>query len=110
MCTNYSFLWENLEPSQLLPKLIEKLFMTETAKKEVELYAQKFAQNSVIIQHLFLTNCPPLKLCDILDVMGQKHIARKLLHGIKYTSTRTVFSLISLLLVCALALEDINLT
>ena len=82
MCTNYSFLWQYLEPSQLLPILVDKLFMTETAKKEVEKYEQKFAQNSVVIFQLFLSDYPPLKLCDTLDVMGQEHIARRLRHGI----------------------------
>ena len=82
MCTNYSFLWQYLEPSRLLPILVDKLFVTETDKKEVEMYGQKFAQNSVIIYQLFLSNCPPLKLCDTLDVTGQEHIARKLRHGI----------------------------
>ena len=81
MCTNYSFLWEHLEPSGLLPILVDKLLMTETAKKEAESYTQKFAQNAVIIHQLFASDCPPLKLCDTLDVTGQGHIARKLLQG-----------------------------
>ena len=82
MCTNYSFLWQYLEPSRLLPILVDKLFMTETKKKEVEMYTQKFAQNAVIISQLFISDCPPLKLCDTLDVTGQEHIARRLRHGI----------------------------
>ena len=81
MITNYSFLWQYLEPSQLLPILVDKLFMTETAKNEAESYTQKFAQNAVIINKLFGAHCSPLKLCDTLDVMGQKHIAKKLLQG-----------------------------
>ena len=81
MRTNYSFLWQYLEPSQLLPKLVDKLLMTETRKKEAELYKQKFAQNAMIIYQLFASHCPPLKLCDTLDVTGQEHIARKLLQG-----------------------------
>ena len=55
--------------------------MTETAKKKAESYKQKFAQNSVIIDQLFASDCPPLKLCDTLDVTGQEHIASKLLQG-----------------------------
>jgi len=109
MCTNYSFLWEHLEPSQLLPILVEKLFMTETNKKEVELYAQKFAQNAVIIFWLFASDCPPLKLCDTLEVTGQEHIARKLLQGTHCAPTTTVFYLLCTLVGFALALEDINL-
>ena len=81
MCTNYSFLWQYLEPSRLLPILVDKLLMTETRKKEAELYTQMFAQNAVIIDELFVSGCPPLKLCDTLDVTGQEHIARKLLQG-----------------------------
>ena len=81
MRINYSFLWQYLEPSQLLPILVDKLLMTETAKEKAESYKQKFAQNSVIINQLFASDCPPLKLCDTLDVTGQKYIARKLLQG-----------------------------
>ena len=81
MSTNYSFLWQHLEPSRLLPILVDKLFMTEEGKKEAESYAQKFAQNAVIIHQLCKSHCPPLKLCDTLDVTGQEHIARKLLQG-----------------------------
>ena len=81
MRTNYSFLWQYLEPSRLLPILVDKLLMTERAKKEAESYTQKFAQNAVIIYQLFACGCPPLKLCDTLDVTGQGHIARKLLQG-----------------------------
>ena len=85
MRTNYSFLWQYLEPNQLLPILVDKLLMTETAKKEAESYRQKFAQSSVIINQLFRSGCPPLKLCDTLDVTGQEHIARKLLQGMHCT-------------------------
>ena len=81
MTTNYSFLWQHLEPSQLLPILVDKLLMSETARKKAESYTQKFAQNAVIIRELFASDCPPLKLCDTLDVTGQEHIARKLLQG-----------------------------
>ena len=81
MRTNYSFLWQHLEPNQLLLILVDKLLMTETAKKEAESYIQRFARNSVIIDQLFRSDCPPLKLCDTLDVTGQEHIARKLLQG-----------------------------
>ena len=81
MRTNYSFLWQYLEPSQLLPILVDKLLMTERGKQEAESYKQKFAQNAVIINQLFHSGCPPLKLCDTLDVTGQEHIARKLLQG-----------------------------
>ena len=85
MRTNYSFLWQYLEPSRLLPILVDKLLMTEKAKKEAESYRQKFAQNSVIINQFFASDCPPLKLCDTLDVTGQEHIARKLLQGMHCT-------------------------
>ena len=81
MRTNYSFLWQYLEPSRLLPILVDKTLMTETARKEAESYTQKFAQNAVVIFQLFVSGCPPLKLCDTLDVTGQGHIARKLLQG-----------------------------
>ena len=81
MRTNYSFLWQYLEPSRLLPRLVDKLLLTEAKKKEAESYTQKFAQNAVIIDQLFGSGCPPLKLCDTLDVTGQEHITRKLLQG-----------------------------
>ena len=67
MRTNYSFIWQYLEPGRLLPRLVDKLLLTETKKKEAESYPQKFAQNSVIIDQLFTSDCPPLKLCDTLS-------------------------------------------
>ena len=78
---NYSFLWQHLEPSLLLSILVDKLLLTEAAEKEAKSYAQKFTQNAVIINQLLASDCPPLKLCDTLDVTGQEHIARKLLQG-----------------------------
>ena len=81
MSINYSFFWQHLEPSQLLPKLVDKLLMTEAGKQEAESYRQKFAQNAVIINQLFGSHCSPLKLCDTLDITGQERIARKLLQG-----------------------------
>ena len=36
MSINYSFFWQHLEPSQLLPKLVDKLLMTEAGKQEAE--------------------------------------------------------------------------
>ena len=81
MSINYSFLWQYLEPNRLLPKLVDKLLMTEAGKQDAESYSQKFAQNTVIINELFGSHCPPLKLCDTLDVTGQERIARKLLQG-----------------------------
>ena len=81
MGINYSFLWQHLEPSRLLPKLVDKELVTETGKQEAQLYKQKFAQNAVIINEFFGAHCSPIKLCDTLDVTGQEHIARKLLQG-----------------------------
>ena len=81
MSINYSFLWQYLEPSRLLPILVDKEFMTEAGKHEAESYAQKSAQNPMIINELFASHCSPLKLCDTLDVTGQEHIARKLRQG-----------------------------
>ena len=82
ICINYSFLWQHLEPSRLLPMLVDKLLMTEITKKEAESYQHKFAQNAVILNQLFTCHCSPLKLCDTLEVTGQGYIARKLLKGI----------------------------
>ena len=84
MGINYSFLWQHLEPGQLLSILVDKALMTEKGKQKAESYKQKFAKSAVIINELFGAHCPPLKLCDTLDVMGQKHIARKLLQGTHY--------------------------
>ena len=81
MRTNYSLLWQQLEPSRLLPILVNRQLMTETGKNEVESYGQKFAQNSVIIDQLFRADCPPLELCDPLDVTGQWDLSKKLRQG-----------------------------
>ena len=110
MGINYSFLWQHLEPSQLLPKLVDKELMTEIGKQIAESYKQKFAQNAVIINELFGSHCSPLKLCDTLDVTRQEHIARKLLQGTHCVGygTSTVSSCYVMGLCSVLELEDNN--
>ena len=82
MRTKYSYFWQHLEPNRpFLVKLVDKLFLTEAALKEVESYEQKFAQNSVIINQVILSDCPPPKLHDTLVVTGQGKLAKKLLQG-----------------------------
>ena len=36
--TNYSLLWQHLDASKVLPKLVDKSVISETKKKEVESY------------------------------------------------------------------------
>ena len=80
--TNYSFLWQHLEPSQaFLSKLFEKSFMTEADREELNSYGQSFAQNAVIIHRVLFSNCAPLSLLDDLTNTGQGHIANKLKQG-----------------------------
>ena len=83
ICGNYSSLWQHLDPSKLLPKLVDNSLMTEAAKNEAKSYGHKFAQNSFIIDQLVRVSCPTLikQLCDALDVTGQKDLAIKLMQG-----------------------------
>jgi len=81
---NYSILWQYLDPSQLLPKLLDKFLITEKDNKEAESYSQH-AQTAIILRGLFNDDTPPnrlFKLADTLDIIpGQEHLARKLLQG-----------------------------
>ena len=80
--TNYSFLWQHLDPSQaFLSKLFEKSFMTEADREELNSYGQRSAQNAVIIHRVLFSNCEPLHLLDDLTNTGQGHIANKLMQG-----------------------------
>ena len=82
--SNYSLLWQYLDPSQLLPKLLDKFLIIEEDKEEAETYS-RYAQTSVILRGLFDDYCPPnrlFKLCDTLDTIpGQEHLGEKLLQG-----------------------------
>ena len=86
--SNYSLLWQYLDSSLLLPKLLEKFLITEEMKEEAETYS-RYAQTSVILRGLFDDYCPAnrlFKLCDTLDTIpGQEHLGRKLLQGTIHT-------------------------
>ena len=86
--SNYSFLWQYLDPRQLLPKLLDKFLITEEEKERAETYSG-YAQTSIILRGLFYDYCPPnrlFKLCDTLDTIpGQEHLGRKLLQGTVHT-------------------------
>ena len=94
--SNYSFLWQYLDPSQLLPKLLEKFLITEEMKEEAESYSG-YAQTSIILRGLFYDYCPPnrlFKLCDTLDTLpGQEHLGRKLLQGSTVHSLQVQYSM-----------------
>ena len=82
MRTNYSFVWQHLEPSQeLQSKLVEKLFMTKTDREEINSYDQRFAQNAVIIHKVLFSNKSPLSLHQVLVNTKQDHIVKKLNEG-----------------------------
>ena len=83
--TNYTLLWQHLDASKVLPKLVDKCVISETKKKEVESYQQSHGQNAVIIDALFTVKCAPeglLTICDVLQTTpGKEHIAQHILRG-----------------------------
>ena len=80
--TNYSFLWQYLEPSQeFQSRLVEKSFMTEADRVELNCYEERSAQAAVIIHRVLFSNCEPLSLLDDLTNTGQGHITNKLKQG-----------------------------
>lgn len=82
MRTNYSFLWQHLEPTQeLQSKLVEKSFITEADKEEINSYRQRFAQNAVIIHRVLFSDQSPISLHEVLINTGQGLIAKKMMQG-----------------------------
>lgn len=82
MRTNYSFLWQHLEPTQeLQSKLVEKSFITEADKEEINSYRQRFAQNAVIIHRVLFSDQSPISLHEVLINTGQDLIAKKMMQG-----------------------------
>ena len=83
--TNYSLLWQDLDASKVLPKLVDKSVISEAKKKEVESYQQNHGQNAVVIDALFFVECAPeglLTICDVLQTTpGKEHIAQHILRG-----------------------------
>ena len=82
---NYSLLWQHLDASKVLPKLVDKSVISERKKKEVESYQPSCSQNAVIINALFTVECTPkglLTICDVLQTTpGKEHIAQHILQG-----------------------------
>ena len=85
--TNYSLLWQHLDASKVLPKLVDKSVIGEAKKKEVELYQQNHGQNAVIVNAVFSANIKfvpegLLTICDTLQTSpGKEHIAQHILRG-----------------------------
>ena len=85
--TNYSLLWQHLDASKVLPKLMDKSVISEAKKKEVESYHQNHGQNALIINALFtasIKHTPEglLTICDtLLTTPGKEHIAQQILRG-----------------------------
>ena len=82
---NYSLLWQHLDASRVLPKLMEKSVISELEEKEVESYQQSHGQNAVIIDTILTvehTTEGLLTICDTLQATpGKEHIAQHLLRG-----------------------------
>ena len=85
ICTNYSLLYDHLDPYKLLPKLPEKDLINEEGMKLAETYLHRFAKNVVLIRVLLWYDRPAhglLKFCDTLETTpGQEHLGKKLLKG-----------------------------
>ena len=83
--TNYSLLWQHLDATKVLPKLVDKSVISEAKKKEVESYQQSHGRNAVIIDALFFVKHIPeglLAICDVLQTTpGKEHIAQHILRG-----------------------------
>ena len=82
---NFTLLYQHLAVAGIFAALVEKGIISEAKRKEVETYSQKYARNIVIMNALFLNECPPdglVKLSDVLAMNpGQEQVARKLLDG-----------------------------
>ena len=83
--TYYSLLWQHLDASKVLPKLVDKSVISEAKKKEVESYQQNHSQSALIINALFFgkhTAEGLLTICDVLQTTtGKEHIAQHILRG-----------------------------
>ena len=83
--TNYSLLWQHLDVSKVLPKLMDKSVISEAEKKEVESYHQSRGQSALIINALFTASHSLeglLTICDMLKITpGKEHIAQQILRG-----------------------------
>ena len=83
--TNYSLLWQHLDASKVLPKLVDKSVISEAEKRKVESYQQSCGQNAVIINALFTVEYVLeglMTICDVLQTTpGKEHIAQHILRG-----------------------------
>ena len=83
--TNYGLLWQHLDASKVLPKLVDKSVISEAKKKEVESYHQNLGQSALIINALFTASHSLeglLTICNtLLTTPGKEHIAQQILRG-----------------------------
>ena len=80
--TNYSLLWQHLDASKVLPKLVDKSVISEAKKKEVESYHQNYGQNALIIKAVERVPEGLLTICNVLQTTpGKEHTAQHILRG-----------------------------
>ena len=91
--TSYSLLWYHLNANKVLPQLLDKSVLSESLKKKVESYQQRYAQNAAVINELFAEHSPEglMAICDTLQTTpAQEHIAQHILRGIASASCLAV--------------------
>ena len=92
LCTNFNFLYQNLNTPAILEVLEERGLIDHYGRKEIDTYSEKYAQNTFAVQYMQHITAPPNCMEKLCEILNQDYIAKKLFSGKTLPIHANIFS------------------
>ena len=83
LCTNFNFLYQNLNTPLILAELEEKGLIDHYDIAEISRYSEMYAQNTLAVHRMQLL-VPSHSMEKLCEILSEDHIAKKLSSGKTY--------------------------
>ena len=81
LCTNFNFLYQSLNTPAILAELGERGLIDHYGMKDINMYSETCAQNTLAVQCMQEITAPPNCMEKLCEILNQDYIARKLFSG-----------------------------
>ena len=81
LCTNFNFLYQNLNTPAILKKLEERGMIDHDDMEKIIQYSETYAQNTLAVHLMQEITAPPNCVEKLCEVLNQDNIARKMFSG-----------------------------
>ena len=81
LCTNFNFLYQNLNTPAILKKLEERGLIDHYNVEKISQHSETFAQNTLAVHEMQMITAPPNCMEKLCEILNQNYIAKKLLSG-----------------------------